>query len=137
VTTVSRTEELDVRTCRELLAKGAVGRVAMCTSDGPQVLPVSYEVDGASVVFRTSPYGVLARHATSSRIAFEVDDFDRETRSGWSVVATGRSEPIGDPDELALLRAFRDPTPWAPGVRHLYVRLVWDGLTGRRVDASG
>jgi nitroimidazol reductase NimA-like FMN-containing flavoprotein (pyridoxamine 5'-phosphate oxidase superfamily) len=125
--------ELDVRACRELLATGDIGRVAVCTSDGPQILPVSYVVDGASLVFRTSPYGVLGRHATGSRIAFEVDDLERTTRSGWSVVAIGRGEPIKDPDELALLRAFRDPLPWSPGVRFLYLRLRWDQLTGRRV----
>ena len=38
MTTVGRSQELDVRTCRELLARGAVGRVAMCTTDGPQIL---------------------------------------------------------------------------------------------------
>jgi len=90
-------------------------------------------VDGASIVFRTAPYGVLGRHAWHARIAFEIDDTDVETKSGWSVLATGPGELIEDPDALAALRAFTDNRPWGPGSRLLYVRLRWDSLTGRRV----
>ncbi len=132
----TRTGELDLRTCRELLAQGEVGRVALCTPAGPQILPVTYVVDGTSVVFRTAPYGVLGRHAWHGRLAFEVDEIDVASRSGWSVVATGPGELVEDPDELAELRAFRDPHPWAPGSRLLYVRLRWHTLTGRRVRAA-
>ena len=128
--------ELDIRECRELLAQGEVGRVALCTPRGPEILPVNYVVDGVSLVFRTAPYGVLGRHAWRDRIAVEVDEYDAATRSGWSVVATGHGHLVEDPEELALLRAFRDPQPWAPGSRLLYVRLVWDSLTGRRVRAG-
>ncbi len=134
--TVTRTGELDVRTCRELLARGEVGRVAVCTPEGPQILPVTYAVDGTSVVFRTAPYGVLGRHAWHGRIAFEVDEIDVATRSGWSVVATGAGELVEEPGELAGLRAFNNPQPWASGSRLLYVRLVWSSLTGRRVRAG-
>ncbi len=86
VMTVTRIGELDVRECRELLAVGEVGRVALCTVAGPQIVPVSYVVDGASVVFRTTPYGVLGRHASRGRVAFEVDEIDRSPGSGgaWS-----------------------------------------------------
>ena len=103
---------------------------------GPGILPVNYVVDGDSVVFRTAPYGVLGQRAWNERIAFEVDELDPATRSGWSVVATGSGEMVEDHHELALIRAFRNPQPWAPGSRLLYVRLVWDELTGRRVSPA-
>ena len=125
--------ELGPSECRDLLSQGVVGRVALCTARGPQIIPVNYVVDGASVVFRTSPYGVLGQAATDARIAFEVDEIDAEAQSGWSVVASGRGTRIEDEIELGTLRAFRDPRPWAGGSRLLYVRLVWDELTGRRV----
>jgi nitroimidazol reductase NimA-like FMN-containing flavoprotein (pyridoxamine 5'-phosphate oxidase superfamily) len=128
--------ELGLRECRELLAQGEIGRVAVCTPHGPEILPVGYVVDGVSLVFRTAPYGVLGRHAWRDRIAVEVDAYDVATRSGWSVVAKGHGELVDDPEELALLRAFRDPQAWAPGSRLLYVRLVWDSLTGRTVRAG-
>ena len=133
---VTRIGELDLRTCRELLARGEVGRVALCTPAGPQILPVAYVVDGTSVVFRTAPYGVLGRHAWQGRIAFEVDEIEVATRSGWSLVATGRGELVEDADELSALVAFHNPQPWAPGSRLLYVRLRWDKLTGRRVRGA-
>ncbi len=134
---VTRIGELDVRECRELLTQREVGRVALCLPTGPQILPVTYVVDGASVVFRTAPYGVLGQHAWRGRMAFEVDDTDEATRSGWSVVATGSARLVEDPAEVALVRAFRDPQPWAEGSRRLYVRLEWDTLTGRRVRGRG
>ena len=39
----------------------------------------------------------------------------------------------GGSREVALIRAFRDPVPWAEGSRLLYMRLVWHTITGRRV----
>lgn len=125
--------ELSYRQCRTLLATSVVGRVAVCTRAGPRIIPVNHVVAGDSLVFRTTPYGVLGGTAWNSLIAFEVDDFDVEQRSGWSVVATGRGSLMEDADELVALRTFNDPNPWAPGHRLLYVRLAWDELTGRRV----
>jgi nitroimidazol reductase NimA-like FMN-containing flavoprotein (pyridoxamine 5'-phosphate oxidase superfamily) len=128
--------ELTTTECRDLLTTQEVGRVAVCTPRGPRILPVNFTVDGTSVVFRTAPYGVLGQHAWNSRIAFEIDHVDTETRSGWSVLATGTGQLVEDAEELAVVRAFRNPQPWAPGTRLLYVRLVWDELTGRRVGAG-
>ena len=125
--------ELSTLECRDLLGTQEVGRVAVCTPQGPQIMPVNYVVDGASLIFRTSPYGVLGRHAWNSQIAFQIDHVDTETRSGWSVLATGSGEMIEDAEELAVVRAFRNPQPWASGSRLLYVRLSWDSITGRRV----
>jgi nitroimidazol reductase NimA-like FMN-containing flavoprotein (pyridoxamine 5'-phosphate oxidase superfamily) len=126
-------DELSTMECRDLLTTRDVGRVAVCTPRGPQILPVNFTVDADSVVFRTAPYGVLGQHAWNARIAFQIDHVDPDTRSGWSVLASGRGELIEDAEELALVRTFRNPQPWAPGSRLLYVRLVWDELTGRRV----
>jgi nitroimidazol reductase NimA-like FMN-containing flavoprotein (pyridoxamine 5'-phosphate oxidase superfamily) len=125
--------ELSDRECRDLLETQEVGRVAVCTPDGPQILPVNYTVDVESVLFRTAPYGVLGHHAVNGRIAFEVDHIDPSTRSGWSVVATGMATMVEEADELAAVRVFRNPQPWAAGSRLLYIRLAWDSLTGRRV----
>ena len=125
--------ELSKVECRDLLLTRDVGRVAVCTPRGPAILPVSYVVDGDSVVFRTAPYGVLGRHAWNGRVAFEVDHVDPATTSGWSVVASGPGELVEDRDDLALLRAFNNPQPRAPGWRLLYIRVAWDQLTGRRV----
>jgi len=126
-------DELSAQECRDLLATQEVGRVGLCSAQGPMVLPVSYVLDGDSVVFRTAPYGVLGRYAWHGLVAFEVDHADPATRTGWSVVVRGEGDLVEGEEELALIRAFHNPQPWAPGSRLLYVRLAWDEITGRRV----
>lgn len=127
--------------CRELLARGVLGRVAFCTSDGPRILPVNYTVLDEAVVFRTSAYGVLAQHDWKAPMAFEVDAVDVAARAGWSVVAVGRGERVDDQETLARIRDVAEPRPWPAGARPLYVRLEWRELTGRAVgplaDALG
>lgn len=131
-----RRTELTEHECRDLLASQSVGRVGLCTPHGPVVLPVTFVMDGQSVVFRTAPYGVLGRYAWHERMAFEVDHADPATHTGWSVVARGEGELVSGEEELALIRAFHNPRPWAGGSRLLYVRLRWDELTGRRVGEA-
>jgi len=128
--------ELTYATCAELLATGEVGRVAVCTADGPRIIPVNYTVVDDTVVFRTTPYSVLGMHAWNGRLAFEVDDLDPEHRSGWSVVATGRGTVVEDNAELRRIQSTAGPNPWAGGQRWLVIRLRWDDLTGRRIGPA-
>lgn len=128
--------ELTVEECLELLGGGMVGRVAMCTPMGPRIVPVNYAMHDDAIVFRTVPYSELGTYGWNTELAFEVDHLDDEKHHGWSVVAVGKSEIVEDPDELREIRAGWDPTPWAGGRRHLYLKLRWRDLTGRRVGAN-
>lgn len=128
--------ELTYATCAELLATHEVGRVAVCTADGPRIIPVNYTVVDDTVVFRTTPYSVLGMHAWNSRLAFEVDDLDPADRSGWSVVATGRGTVVEDNAELRRIQSAGGPRPWVGGQRWLFIRLRWDDLTGRRLGPA-
>ena len=65
--------EMPYAKCRELLAAGVVGRVGLCTPKGPQIFPVNYSMVSEAIVFRTTPYGVVASHDWRSPIAFEID----------------------------------------------------------------
>lgn len=125
--------ELSYSTCRDLLGGGILGRVALCTPEGPRIFPVNYSLVNESVVFRTSAFGVVAAHDWRSPIAFEVDHVDYADHKGWSVVATGPGKRVEDPDEIAEIKRTWDPRPWAGGSRPLYVRLSWTELTGRRL----
>ncbi len=129
---MSELEELSYAECRGLLAGGVFGRAAICTAEGPRILPVNYSVVEESVVFRTSAYGMISTR-DSWPMAFEVDHVSYEDHRGWSVVALGRGERVEDADDLALIKRTWDPRPWAAGTRPLYVRLEWTDLTGRRV----
>ncbi|HEX6248698.1 MAG TPA: pyridoxamine 5'-phosphate oxidase family protein [Nocardioidaceae bacterium] len=131
---MSRLHEMSVDECIELVAAGVVGRAAICTPNGPHVVPVNYAVHGDSIVFRTTPYSVLGTYAWAGDIAFEVDDFDRRTHEGWSVVIMGRGEMIEDIEEIEEIRWSHDPKPWVDGPRPLYVRLRWREVTGRRIE---
>jgi nitroimidazol reductase NimA-like FMN-containing flavoprotein (pyridoxamine 5'-phosphate oxidase superfamily) len=129
-------EVLPYARCRALLAGGLFGRVAVCTDDGPRILPVNYSVVGEAVIFRTSAYGVVATHDWKTSMAFEVDHVDYGEQRGWSVQAVGRGERVEDAQELALIRRTWDPQPWPSGSRPLYVRLAWSELTGRSLGSG-
>lgn len=129
-------EEMSHAKCRELLGGGVFGRVALCTPEGPRIIPVNYSLVSEAVVFRTSAYGAIANRDWGTRIAFEVDYVDYADHRGWSVVATGVGHRVEDSEELALIQRTWEPRPWAGGSRPLYVRLVWDELTGRRLGSG-
>jgi nitroimidazol reductase NimA-like FMN-containing flavoprotein (pyridoxamine 5'-phosphate oxidase superfamily) len=115
------------------LADRHVGRVAVVAPDGPHIIPVNYALVDETVVFRTSPFTLLANHGQHATLAFEVDDFDYFAKSGWSVLARGRVEPVFDSHEVAHIQQLWDPVPWAGGSRNLYLRLTIAEISGRRI----
>jgi hypothetical protein len=84
--------------------------------------------------FRTSPHSELVRHlrhaGREAAVAFEADDFDSYTESGWSVLVHGTAA-IPEQDEWPELE--EDPRPWVEGNRTLYVRVRPRSVTGRRL----
>jgi hypothetical protein len=128
-----RLRELDASECLELLATRSVGRVAFCSDEGPVVLPVNYVVHEDGVLFRTSPHNSIARHVRGSKAAFEVDEIDDFTQSGWSVLLSGTAELV---DDVHGLPPESRPVPWAEGTRSLHVRVRPRSNTGRRLFPS-
>jgi nitroimidazol reductase NimA-like FMN-containing flavoprotein (pyridoxamine 5'-phosphate oxidase superfamily) len=124
--------ELSERECRELLAREVFGRLAFNTASGPRIVPLNYVVLDDAFVFRTTPYSEVAREAVGHDVAFEIDSVDHSRQTGWSVVAVGSLESV-HPAELDELHKAWVPRPWAGGQRHLYVRLRWREVTGRRI----
>jgi nitroimidazol reductase NimA-like FMN-containing flavoprotein (pyridoxamine 5'-phosphate oxidase superfamily) len=129
--------ELSYAECCALLARQRAGRVAVATPDGPHIIPLNYSVVGESIVFRTTPFSVLATYGRNAKLAFEVDHFRDEQRLGWSVVARGRADVVTDPAELDRIRKGAVPLPWADGSRNLYFRLDWKELSGRTLGREG
>lgn len=128
--------ELTPTECRRLLATKSVGRIAFQTGNGLRIFPVNYVVRDNSVVFRTVPYGVIARSIRVADVAFQVDDLDDEMRTGWSVLAVGRCQRLDDAAELTEIRQSGSPTPWAEGTRDLHFAIRWKGLSGRRLGEA-
>lgn len=128
-----RLSELDDGECRELLAARSVGRVAFTDDSGPLALPVNYVVMDDDIVFSTSAHNIIAQHLNGRAAAFEIDDVDEFTRSGWSVLVRGSAcfvEAVGD------VPADRRPTAWPEGIRSLLIRIPITSVTGRRVHPS-
>jgi hypothetical protein len=126
--------ELGTDECWDLLHAESVGRVAWTTGGVTTVLPVNYIVVDKTVVFRTSPYSAMARECDSLPVAFEIDEVDPFTRSGWSVLARGTAQLVYDdhlvPDDGQQLDT------WAGGARPLHLVLEPVELTGRRLLPS-
>jgi nitroimidazol reductase NimA-like FMN-containing flavoprotein (pyridoxamine 5'-phosphate oxidase superfamily) len=120
--------------CARLLATQRVGRVAVAGA-GRGVFPVLFSLLDGDVVFRTAPGEKLIAAALNRELVFEVDDFDVDARTGWSVNVLGATEEIEDPAELARAAAL-GLEPWAGEVRDRYVRIRATDVTGRRIKAQ-
>ena len=132
----ARWRELTRSECFELLSREHLGRVAVVDEQGPIVFPVNFVLDRHMVVFRTDEGTKLDAAARGSQVAFEIDGTDEAARSGWSVLIRGEATEVTDPAELARLRKLR-VSPWAPGAKPHYVRILPAKLTGRRIWAPG
>jgi nitroimidazol reductase NimA-like FMN-containing flavoprotein (pyridoxamine 5'-phosphate oxidase superfamily) len=120
--------------CYRLLGTHELGRLAINAERFPIVVPVNYAMDGTTVVVRTRPGSKLlaAQHAN---VVFEVDDVDRRTRSGWSVLVRALAEEVGEEHRAELVARTRasGAEPWAPGEHGHWLRLIPQEVTGRRI----
>jgi nitroimidazol reductase NimA-like FMN-containing flavoprotein (pyridoxamine 5'-phosphate oxidase superfamily) len=129
-------ETLSFALCLRLLASVPVGRVGFVADGEVQVLPVNHVLDGQDVVFRTTHGSKLSAAEGEKPITFEVDDYDERTHSGWSVVVTGRSEPVDEDAEVDRLDRAA-PRPWVSTVeRPFWIRIRPTSVTGRRTPQA-
>jgi nitroimidazol reductase NimA-like FMN-containing flavoprotein (pyridoxamine 5'-phosphate oxidase superfamily) len=125
-------ELLEEDECRTLLAGGSIGRVGLTVGALPVILPVNYAVVDGDVVFRTGEGTKLRASRDGTVMAFEIDAYDEDAQSGWSVLAVGRAREVTDDRDLSRFRSL-GIAPWANGERTRYVRLSPEMLTGRRI----
>jgi uncharacterized protein len=117
--------------CQELLESQNIGRVAWQAADGPQILPVTYAYHDGTIIFRTSPYGVLSELVRPTDVALEIDELDQENRQAWSVVVQGRAQGVAEPDQLVRMWAVGGVVPWASGIRNVFIQIIPHRITGR------
>jgi nitroimidazol reductase NimA-like FMN-containing flavoprotein (pyridoxamine 5'-phosphate oxidase superfamily) len=121
--------------CQELLESQSIGRVAWQAADGPQILPVTYAWHDGTIIFRTSPYGVLSELVRPTDVALEIDELDQQSRQGWSVVVQGRAQGVAEPDQLVRMWTVGGVVPWASGIRNVFIQIIPRRITGRAVLA--
>ena len=119
--------------CRRLIAPGGVGRIAFGTVSGPVVFPVNFAYFDDTLVIRTAEGTVIDGHADGPA-ALEVDRIDEALCQGWSVLVRGHAHRVAHPAELRRLQEEAAVWPWAGGDREVYVRIIPDTITGRRVE---
>ncbi len=97
------------------------------------IFPINYVMLDSAILFRARRGGDLEQATGDVDVAFEIDGADKVYHEGWSVLVTGRSVHVRDPAELEQLRIVR-LLSWAGEDRDLFVRIVLDQVSGRRVQ---
>lgn len=115
-----------------LLASVPVGRLIFTVNALPAVRVMNFALVGELIVLRTAADSTTARKASGGIVAFEADELDATTCSGWSVTVTGRAALV---TELAAITRYQAVplVPWAPGTRDTFVTITTDLAEGRRV----
>jgi nitroimidazol reductase NimA-like FMN-containing flavoprotein (pyridoxamine 5'-phosphate oxidase superfamily) len=131
-------EKLTKAEALQLIEQAEIGRIGFTGRYGPTVVPVNFKVVNGMVVFRTEEDGALAEDLRTGIpgadyvVAFEVDETDAVTKTGWSVQVQGGLHYVDDEAKRAeLLKAGIEP--WAGGERSLFLEVIPSVVTGRRV----
>ena len=125
--------ELTANECFRLLQTAQVGRLALTQRALPVVIPVNFALEGQTIVIRTGPGSILsAAKPPGVVVAFEVDEVDPETYSGWSVLVTGTMREVTDASETLRLSQLA-LNPWVGGDRRHFVRVLPGLISGRRI----
>jgi nitroimidazol reductase NimA-like FMN-containing flavoprotein (pyridoxamine 5'-phosphate oxidase superfamily) len=125
--------ELDRQECLRLLAKVPVGRIVHTRGALPAVLPVNFSLDhDGSVLLRTAAASELVRAIDGAVVAFEADEVDAATYSGWSVVVTGEATVVTDLAQRERLTRT-GPRSWVPSPEEVFVRIEPELVTGREL----
>jgi hypothetical protein len=76
----------------------------------------------------------VAAASRGAVVAFEVDEFDEGSRSGWNVTVVGPSSVVSAPDEVAALDVL-GAVAWAPAGVPCYITIETTLVRGRRIVA--
>lgn len=127
-----RIVELTTQQCWELLAVPPVGRLAWQGSEGLSVVPVNFVAAEGRLVVNTAAYSSIARECDDQPVAFQVDELDPSTRSGWSVLVRG----VAHIDYGHSRAEGARPDVWPPGRKPLQLSVEPTSVTGRRLLAG-
>ena len=123
--------------CLDLLATVPVGRVSFFADGEIVVLPVNHVVDGQDPIFCTTRGSKLSAAEGQNLVAFEADDYDERTQSGWSVLVNGRAQGVYEDAEIERLSRL-GVHPWVTAVeRPFWVRIRPTSISGRRTPGPG
>lgn len=129
-------EILSVDECWSLLRQTPIGRVAFVHDGEPVVLPVAFGVIGHQIAFRSARGAKLGAARMNQPVAFEVDSWDAQTLSGWSVLLEGMADTVYEESEEAELEAL-GIMRWTPEAFVTdWVRILPNDISGRRTSGT-
>ncbi|MFT3887028.1 MAG: pyridoxamine 5'-phosphate oxidase family protein [Arachnia sp.] len=118
---------LDSDECWALLSDAEVGRIAWPGPDGINIIPVNYRTYSGVIVFHTAPGTMLAELAEPTAVSFQVDEIDKESAIGWTVLARGETGPA---DESAK------SISWVDENRTVGIAIEVSAIAGRVVSGT-
>ncbi len=123
--------------CLQLLTTVAVGRISFFADGEIVVLPVNHVMDGQDPIFCTTRGSKLSAAEGQDLVAFEADDYDERTKSGWSVLVNGRAEAVYEDAEIQRL-SYLGLHPWVTTVeRPFWIRIRPTSISGRQTPGPG
>ena len=125
-------ETLSIEECIDCLGQVPVGRVAITVGALPVILPVNFALVDDSIYFRTVSGTKLAAATSSAVVAFEIDSYESDGQTGWSVLVQGMANIVTDVPTLERI-ARVELDAWAlPVEADNVVRVEMNTMTGRR-----
>ena len=119
--------------CDALLAENLIGRIGFVADGDVVIFPVNYRFTDHTIGFRTAGGTKLEVAANHQPVAFEIDGYDTEAKTGWSVLVKGIARYVVEDEEEAML-ADLDLRPWAPLTQvRRWVRISPEEITGRKI----
>ena len=120
--------------CIALLGETRFGRLALSVDALPAIYPVCYLYDGTGILIRTRAGGVIEDHCRNVVVAFEIDDWNADASSGWSVLVVGVADALRGSESVRATTS-RVVSIGAPD-GSAFVRIVPGRVTGRAVDVT-
>lgn len=127
-------EDLGGQECLARLGRAGIGRVAVSTGALPAIYTVFYAVRDTDLVLRVPPDCRLGRALRGSVVAFSVDEVDKVTGDGWSVLVQGLAEEVVDPWALGDLRALPLPSWSDRPANDTFIRISTENIKGIRLN---
>lgn len=108
-----------------------LGRIAFTSKALPTVRPVNHLLDDGQIIIRARDGSSIITASSAERgvvVAYEADEFDTASRTGWSVVVTGRAWVVDDPQ---LAASYGETlVPWVAGRMSHVIRIAPEYVTG-------
>jgi len=83
--------------CDQLLATTPVGRLGFIAEGVPLILPINFAWHDGAIVFRTAGGQKLSAASIRQEVCFEIDSWNTDAETGWSVILRGTSEEVHEP----------------------------------------